>query len=132
MSRTNSKTNPPEDFNDGNPYQVSKVSSFQKYTGTSTRKMEAGTNTYYTTTVVTQNGKDKNGNIIYKREIYSFNNAKDAKNFKEKVENKDLGLQTQTLFQNKDNIIATGSTAKGEKTFELTEHGANIDYIKKK
>ena len=106
MGKTNkSKTNPPEDFNDGNPYQVSKVSSFQKYTGSKTRKMEAGTNTYYTTTVVTQNGKDKNGNIIYKREIYSFNNAKDAKNFKENVENEDLGLQKQALFHNKNNTV---------------------------
>ena len=67
MSRTNPKsstTNPSEEFNDGNKLQASKISSFQKYKGAKTRNMEPGTNTYYTTTVVTQNGKDKNGNII--------------------------------------------------------------------
>ena len=131
MSRTNPKsstTNPSEEFNDGNKLQASKISSFQKYSGASTRKMEAGTNTYYTTTVVTQDGKDKNGKIIYKREIYSFDTAKEAKNFKDKV---DVGLGEQAIFQNDYKPIATGSTAKGEKTFELTEHGANIDYIKK-
>ena len=90
--------------------------------------MEAGTNTYYTTTVVTQDGKDKNGKIIYKREIYSFDTAKEAKNFKDKV---DVGLGKQVISQNDYKPIATGSTAKGEKTFELTEHGSNIDYIKK-
>ena len=131
MSRTNPKsstTNPSEEFNDGNKLQASKISSFQKYSGASTRKMEAGTNTYYTTTVVTQDGKDKNGKIIYKREIYSFDTAKEAKNFKDKV---DVGLGKQVISQNDYKPIATGSTAKGEKTFELTEHGANIDYIKK-
>ena len=131
MSRTNPKsstTNPSEEFNDGNKLQASKISSFQKYSGASTRKMEAGTNTYYTTTVVTQDGKDKNGKIIYKREIYSFDTAKEAKNFKDKV---DVGLGKQVISQNDYKPIATGSTAKGEKTFELTEHGSNIDYIKK-
>ena len=131
MSRTNPKsstTNPSEEFNDGNKLQASKISSFQKYSGASTRKMEAATNTYYTTTVVTQDGKDKNGKIIYKREIYSFDTAKEAKNFKDKV---DVGLGKQVISQNDYKPIETGSTAKGEKTFELTEHGSNIDYIKK-
>ena len=35
MGKTNtSNTNPPEDFNDGNKFQISKISTFQKYTGT--------------------------------------------------------------------------------------------------
>ena len=41
MSRTNPKsstTNPSEEFNDGNKLQASKISSFQKYSGASTRK----------------------------------------------------------------------------------------------
>ena len=132
MSRTNPKsstTNPSEEFNDGNKLQASKISSFQKtFVGASSRNMEPGSNTFYTTTVVTQNGKDEKGNIIYKREIYSFDTAKEAKNFKDKV---DVGLGKQVISQNDYKPIATGSTAKGEKTFELTEHGSNIDYIKK-
>ena len=39
MGRTNtSNTNPPEKFNDGREYQISKVSSFKKVTGSASRK----------------------------------------------------------------------------------------------
>jgi hypothetical protein len=123
------KTNPSEEFNDGNKLQASNISSFQKqFVGSQSRNMAPGSNTFYTTTVVKQDGKDENGRIIYKREIYSFDTAKEARDFKDKV---DVGLGEQAIFQNDYKPIATGSTAKGEKTFELTEHGANLSYLQK-
>ena len=37
MPTNTSNTNPSEEFNDGNKYQVSKISSFQKVTGSASR-----------------------------------------------------------------------------------------------
>tara|TARA_Y100000401_G_scaffold56971_1_gene45087 strand:- start:10 stop:1677 length:1668 start_codon:yes stop_codon:yes gene_type:complete len=126
MGRTQNKTNPVEDFNDNNKFQISKISTFQKYTGSATRKMEAGTNSYYTTTRVSQNGKDDKGNIIYKREIIMFDSKEKMKAFE------DLGSANKSQLGANGGgvVIATGSTEKGKKSFELTEAGANIDFVK--
>ena len=127
MGKTNtSKTNPPEDFNNGNKFQISKISTFQKFTGSKTRKMEPGTNSYYTTTRVSKDGKDEKGNIIYKREVIMFDNKKDMLEF-EKLDS----LKEEGGSIGNGTIIATGSTEKGKKSFELTEAGANISYVKK-
>ena len=101
MGKTN-KSNPIEDFNDGREYQVSKISSFSKrFVGAGSRNMEPGANTFYTTTRVSQSGVTPTGEIIYKREIYSFDTAKEAKNFKEKVENKDQKVENSLKKSNK-------------------------------
>ena len=129
MGKTQNKTNPEEDFNDGKTHQVSNISSFQKrFVGAGSRNMEPGANTFYTVTVLSQNGKDEKGNIIYKREIRSFDTAKEAKNFKAVVESD--GINSEAFIAGgTGTVIATGSTRDGEKTFELTEAGANIDYL---
>ena len=121
MGKTQNKTNPVEDFNDGNKFQISKISTFQKYTGTKTRKMEPGTNSYYTTTRVSQDGKDDKGNIIYKREVILFDSKEKMKAFE------DLGSANKSQLGANGGgvVIATGSTEKGKKTFELTEAGAD-------
>ena len=133
MAKTNkSKTsNPPEVFNDGNQYQVSKISSFQKrFVGAGSRNMEPGANTFYTVTVVSQSGVTPTGEIIYKREIRSFDTASEAKNFKEVVETD--GINSEAFIAGgTGTVIATGSTRDGEKTFELTEEGANLSYLQK-
>jgi len=122
---TEAQSNPVEDFNDGRDYQVSKISTFQKYTGTATRTMEPGTNSYYTTTRVSQNGKDEKGNIIYKREVIMFDSKSKMKAY-ENLTDDQKGLGANGLGV----TIATGSTKDGEKTFELTEAGAKIDFVK--
>ena len=122
---TEAQSNPVEDFNDGRDYQVSKISTFQKYTGTATRTMEPGTNSYYTTTRVSQNGKDEKGNIIYKREVIMFDSKSKMKAY-ENLTDDQKGLGANGLGV----TIATGSTRDGEKTFELTEAGAKIDFVK--
>ena len=129
MGKTQNKTNPEEDFNDGKTHQVSKISSFQKrFVGSGSRNMEPGANTFYTVTVLSQDGKDEKGNIIYKREIRSFDTAVEAKNFKAVVESD--GINSEAFIAGgTGTVIATGSTRDGEKTFELTEAGANIDYL---
>ena len=127
MGRTNtSNTNPPQEFKDGNKFQISKISTFQKYTGSATRKMEAGTNSYYTTTRVSENGKDDKGNIIYKREVIMFDSKEKMQAF-EKLGSFNKGESGAT---GDGVVIATGSTEKGKKSFELTEAGANIDFVK--
>ena len=123
---TEAQSNPVEDFNDGRDYQVSKISTFQKYTGSSTRKMEPGTNSYYTTTRVSQSGVTPTGEIIYKREVIMFDSKAKMKAY-ENLTDDQKGLGANGLGV----TIATGSTRDGEKTFELTEAGANIDFVKR-
>lgn len=89
-------------------------------------KATRGYNPIFTTRLI-EDGKDEKGNPFYKTEVYKFNSAKEANNFNEKVNNPSLGLQTQALSQNKDNIIATGSSRPGEKNFEFTENASDVD-----
>ena len=89
-------------------------------------KAANGYNPIFTTRLV-EDGFDEKGNPFYRTEVYKFNSAKEANNFSNKVNNPALGLQKQALSQNKDNIIATGSTRPGEKNFEFTENASNID-----
>ena len=122
---TTSQSNPVEDFNDGETYQISKVSSFQKYTGTGTRKMEAGTNTAFFITRVKQDGVLPTGEVYYKREVVMFDSKE-----KWKAYNKlDPGIKGDGA-NGLGVTVATGSTIDGQKTFELTEKGANIPFIK--
>ena len=88
--------------------------------------MEPGTNSYYTTTRVSQDGKDDKGNIIYKREVIMFDSKTKMKAFEElgSANKSQLGANGGGV------VIATGSTEKGKKTFELTEAGAKIDFVK--
>ena len=85
-----------------------------------------GYNPIFTTRLV-EDGFDEKGNAFYKTEVYKFNSAKEANNFNNKVNNPSLGLQKQALSQNKDNIIATGSSRPGEKNFEFTENASDVD-----
>ena len=125
--RTNtSNTNPPEEFNDGNKYQVSKISSFQKDGGFGGRSKT--NNTAYTTTRVSLESIDeKTGQKYYKREVVMFENKQDMLAFKE------IPASTKGLGANGMGItIATGSTDPSKKSFELTEKGAAISYVKEK
>ena len=82
-------------------------------------KAANGYNPIFTTRLV-EDGFDEKGNPFYKTEVYKFNSAKEANNFKNKVNNNEAGLRNQALGLNKDNIIATGSTRPGEKNFQFT------------
>ena len=125
MGRTKG-TNPEEKFNDGREYQVSKVSSFQKnFLGASSRNMEPGSNTAYTITRVSQDGVLPTGEIHYKREVVLFDSKEKWKAYNNLTdEQKGLGANGLGV------TIATGSTLDGQKTFKLTEAGANISYVK--
>ncbi len=79
-------------------------------------------------TNLVKDGVDKNNRPLYKREIYSFKSASDAKNFKTKI---DDGLLTQATKENSSNLIATGSTRDGFKTFEFTENAEDWQKDKK-
>ena len=125
MGKTN-KSNPIEDFNDGREYQVSKISSFSKrFVGAGSRNMEPGANTFYTTTRVSQSGVTPTGEIIYKKEVIMFDSKAKMKAYQNLTDDQ-KGLGANGLGV----TIATGSTRDGEKTFELTEAGANIDFVK--
>ena len=125
MGKTN-KSNPIEDFNDGREYQVSKISSFQKrFVGSQSRNMAPGSNTFYTTTRVSQSGVTPTGEIIYKKEVIMFDSKAKMKAYQNLTDDQ-KGLGANGLGV----TIATGSTRDGEKTFELTEAGANIDFVK--
>ena len=125
MGRTKG-TNPEEKFNDGREYQVSKVSSFQKnFLGASSRNMEPASNTAYTITRVSQDGVLPTGEIHYKREVVLFDSKEKWKAYNNLTdEQKGLGANGLGV------TIATGSTLDGQKTFKLTEAGANISYVK--
>ena len=116
-------SNPPEEFNNGAKFQISKTSSFQKITGSQARN--ATNNTAYTVTRVSKDGVDEKGNIYYKREVILFDNKEDMKAF-----NKLDSLKEEGGNIGNGTIIATGSTDPSKKSFELTEAGANISYIK--
>ena len=116
-------SNPPEEFNNGAKFQISKTSSFQKITGSQARN--AKNNTAYTVTRVSKDGVDEKGNIYYKREVILFDNKEDMKAF-----NKLDSLKEEGGNIGNGTIIATGSTDPSKKSFELTEAGANISYIK--
>ena len=76
--------------------------------------------TNYVVSTLVKDGVDKNNRPLYKRNIYSFNSASEAKNFKTKVN--DVGLAKQAINSASGNIIATGSTKDGEKSFEFTDN----------
>ena len=123
---TEAQSNPVEDFNDGRDYQVSKISTFSKgFVGASSRNMEPGANNFYTTTRVSQSGVTPTGEIIYKREVIMFDSKSKMQAY-ENLTDDQKGLGANGLGV----TIATGSTRDGEKTFELTEKGANIDFVK--
>ena len=124
MGRTNtSNTNPPQKFNDKREYQVSKTSSFQKVTGSGSRNVK--NNTAYTVTRVSEDGVDDKGIIRYKREVILFDSKEKMKAYKNLTDDQ-KGLGANGLGV----TIATGSTDPNKKSFELTEAGANISYVK--
>ena len=124
MGRTNtSNTNPPEDFNDGREYQISKVSSFNKVTGAQSKNEK--NNTAYFVTRVSQDGVLPTGEVYYKREVVMFDSKAKLKAYNNLTDDQ-KGLGANGLGV----TVATGSTLDGQKTFELTEKGANIPFIK--
>ena len=124
MGRTKG-TNPEEEFDNGAKFQISKTSSFSKSFGASTRNLEPGSNTAYTVTRVSKDGVNEKGKIYYKREVILFDNKEDMKAF-----NKLDSLKEEGGSIGEGTIIATGSTDPSKKSFELTEAGANISYVK--
>ena len=120
---TTAESNQPEEFNDGREYQVSKTSSFQKVTGSGAR--DATNNTAYTVTRVSEDGVDEKGIIRYKREVILFDSKEKMKAYKNLTDDQ-KGLGANGLGV----TIATGSTDPNKKSFELTEAGANISYVK--
>ena len=124
MGRTNtSNTNPPEDFNDGREYQISKVSSFNKVTGAQSKNEK--NNTAYFVTRVSQDGVLPTGEVYYKREVVMFDSKAKLKAYNNLTDDQ-KGLGANGLGV----TVATGSTLDGQKTFELTEKGANISFVK--
>lgn len=136
MTRTKGNKPTPEKFENGNKFQFPGKDSTnlkanvhaKRFLGSGARNMEPEDrekNNFYTTTRLSMNGKDEYGNPYYKREVILFNNKADLKAFEQsgslREEGDSIGAGT---------IIATGSTKPGEKSFELTEAGANIKYVK--
>ena len=118
-----------EVFNDGNKYQVSKVNTFRKRNLGSRQRFDrnqGGNNNFYTTTRVVQDGVLPTGEIHYKREVIMF----DSKSKLDDYNN--LSDEERLTNGNTGNgiIIAEGSTLAGEKSFKLTEAGANSDFLK--
>jgi len=118
-----------EVFNDGNKYQVSKVNTFRKKNLGSRQRFDrsrGGNNNFYTTTRVVQDGVLPTGEIHYKREVIMF----DSKSKLDDYNN--LSDEERLTNGNTGNgiIIAEGSTLAGEKSFKLTEAGANSDFLK--
>ena len=71
----------------------------------------------YLVTTLIKDGVDENNRPLYKREIRSFNSVKEAKNFKETVDND--GINSEAFIAGgTGTVIATGSTKDGEKTFD--------------
>ena len=97
--------------------------------GTNKSRRSQVENKNYIVTNLVKDGIDKNNRPLYKREIYSFNSASDAKNFKNKVNN---GLATQASNENSSNLIATGSTKDGQKSFEFTENATDAQKTQEK
>ena len=125
MGRTKG-SNPEEKFDNGAKFQISKTSSFSKSFGASrVRDLEPGSNTVYTVTRVSNDGVNEKGKKYYKREVILFDNKEDMKAF-----NKLDSLKEEGGSIGKGTIIATGSTDPSKKSFELTEAGANISYVK--
>ena len=118
-----SQFNGEEKFNDGETYQISKVSSFNKVTGAQSRNVKD--NTAYFITRVKQDGVLPTGEVYYKREVVMFDSKE-----KWKAYNKlDPGIKGDGA-NGLGVTVATGSTIDGQKTFELTEKGANISFVK--
>ena len=120
-----SQFNGDEKFNDGREYQISKVSSFNKVTGSAARKLEPGSNTAYFVTRVSQAGVLPTGEVHYKREVIMFDSKEKLKAYNNLTDDQ-KGLGANGLGV----TVATGSSLDGQKTFELTEKGANIPFIK--
>ena len=120
---TEAQSNPVEDFNDGRDYQISKVSSIQKVTGSGARN--AKNNTAYFVTRVSQDGVLPTGEVHYKREVIMFDSKEKWKAYNNLTDDQ-KGLGANGLGV----TVATGSTLDGQKTFELTEAGAKIPYVK--
>ena len=118
-----SQFNGEEKFDDGKKYQISKVSNFNKVTGSQSRNLKD--NTAYFITRVKQDGVLPTGEVYYKREVVMFDSKAKWKAYNNLTdEQKGLGANGLGV------TVATGSTLDGQKTFELTEKGANISFIK--
>ena len=86
------------------------------------KKQGTDRNKSFIVTNLVKDGVDKNNRPLYKREIFSFKSASDAKNFKSKIESGAFKDGTQASAQSGGTLIATGSTKDGQKTFEFTEN----------
>lgn len=140
MGRKPTNRNFEEKFSNDNKFQFAekndniKENYHQKrFLGSASRKSSTDgkpslreKNSFYTTTRLSMDGKDKYGNPYYKREVILFKSRDEFKKFQElkPSERDEGGVGSGT-------IIATGSTKPGEKSFELTEEGAKLDYVKK-
>ena len=118
-----SQFNGEEKFNDGETYQISKVSTFNKVTGAQSRNVKD--NAAYFITRVKQDGVLPTGEVYYKREVVMFDSKSKWKAYNEL----DPGIKGDGA-NGLGVTVATGSTIDGQKTFELTEKGANIPFIK--
>ena len=76
------------------------------------KKQGTDRNKTFLVTTLVKDGVDKNNRPLYKRNIYSFDSASEAKTFKNVV--------NQTGDPGDAKLIATGSTKDGQKTFEFT------------
>ena len=109
----------PLTFNNGQTNTTSELVVVQD--GGRKKRGETRNKSYIVTNLV-KDGVDKNNRPLYKREIFSFKSASDAKNFKSKIESGAFKDGTQASAQSGGTLIATGSTRDGQKTFEFTEN----------
>ena len=89
------------------------------------KKQGTDRNKSFIVTNLVKDGVDKNNRPLYKREIFSFKSASDAKNFKSKIESGAFKDGAQASAQSGGTLIATGSTKDGQKTFEFTDNATD-------
>ena len=97
----------PLTFNNGQTATTSEIVAVQDR---GKKKQGVDRNKSYIVTNLVKDGVDKNNRPLYKREIFSFKSACDAKNFNSKIESGAFKDGKQASAQSGGTLIASGST----------------------